>query len=296
MTPARIDHAVVRALAKINLCLHVGLRRPDGYHNLESLVVFADYGDELRFECAEGLSLSIDGPFAEALPVSDDNLVLQAARLLAERGRRAAHAHIRLTKRLPIASGIGGGSADAAATLRGLARLWRLDITLDELLEIAALLGADVPMCVASAPAWVAGRGERLSRFGKFPDFALVLVNPLIEVSTAEVFASLKQRTGIGCLPPPEELKDVHALVDYLRTTANDLERPAIEMAPVIAEMLSEMRRLPGVLLARMSGSGATCFGVFADHNQAQKAGSGLARSHPGWWIVSSGLSAGYSN
>ncbi len=292
MTQPRIDGIAVQAPAKINLCLHVGARRPNGYHDLESLVVFADCGDALRFAQAGQLSLAIAGSFAGALPVSDDNLVLKAARLLALRAGCAPHARIVLTKRLPVASGIGGGSADAAATLRGLVRLWELDIASDELLDIAASLGADVPMCVASAPAWVEGRGERISYLRDIPDFALVLANPMVEVSTAEAFARLKQRSGIGCVQPPGKWEDVQALADYLRTTANDLERPAMEIAPVIADLLGEIGRQPGVLLARMSGSGATCFGLFADRAQAQVTAAELARAHPDWWVVDAGMAS----
>lgn len=292
MTQARIDRVVVHAPAKINLCLHVGTRRSDGYHDLESLVVFVETGDTLTLERAERLSLAITGPFAEALPVADDNLVLKAARLLAERMGCTAAAHILLTKRLPVASGIGGGSADAAATLRGLARLWQLDITTDELLEIAASLGADVPMCVASVAAWVEGRGERMSRVHGIPEIALVLANPMVAVSTAEVFAKLDRRTGVGRTQLPPIFNDVPAIVDFLRSTANDLQTPAVEIAPVIADVLKEMRRLPGVLFARMSGSGATCFGVFPDRQQAERAAADIQATHPGWWIAATGLAS----
>jgi len=282
----------VRALAKINLFLHVGERQANGYHDLKSLVVFADYGDTLRAEHAAALSLSIEGPFSRGLPVSDDNLVLKAARALAQRVGRQAQGRILLTKRLPIASGIGGGSADAAAALRALAQLWEIDVSHDEMLQIADGLGADVPMCIASAPAFVEGRGERISPVCKLPDFALVLANPMVEVSTAEAFKQLKSRTGVDGIRCPQQFEGLEALIGYLRTTNNDLEQPAIEIAPMISDVLSELRRQPNILLARMSGSGATCFGLFAHREHAHVCATQVARAHPEWWVVGAGLAA----
>jgi 4-diphosphocytidyl-2-C-methyl-D-erythritol kinase len=292
MTQARADCVCVQAPAKINLCLHVGARRSTGYHDLESLVVFASVCDELTIEKNNGLFLEVAGPFGPELSSSADNLVLRAVRLLAEHAQCPAEARIGLVKRIPIASGVGGGSADAAATLRGLARLWQVDIAPENLLGVAAKLGADVPMCVASVPAWVEGRGERISCLAGIPDFALVLVNPMIEISTAEVFARLRARTGIGGIRPPIEFTDVRALVEYLRATTNDLERPALEIAPSIGEVLGEIGGSPGVLLSRMSGSGATCFGIFETHEQAQHCATALKKAHPAWWAVNAGLAS----
>jgi 4-diphosphocytidyl-2-C-methyl-D-erythritol kinase len=292
MTQARTDRVWVQAPAKINLCLHVGARQPNGYHDLESLVVFSSAGDELTIERAKRLSLELSGPFGRELSSSDDNLVLKAARLFAERARCPAGARISLTKRVPIASGVGGGSADAAATLRGLALLWQVENKPDALLEIAANLGADVPMCVASTPAWVEGRGERISHLTGLPDFALVLANPMVQIPTGDVFARLKSRTGIGSTRPQVEFKDVSVLVDYLRGTTNDLEHPATEISPVIADVLREIASLPGALLSRMSGSGATCFAIFETRRQAQHCAAELGKTHPGWWVVDAGLAS----
>ncbi len=189
------------ARAKINLFLHAGAKRADGFHELESLVAFADIGDALSFEAAEGLSLATDGPFASAIRNEADNLVLRAARALAAHAGIAPHAKITLTKNLPVASGIGGGSADAAAALRGLARLWKLELPLHDMAGIALPIGSDVPVCLASRPAWMTGRGEHLTPMA-LPHVAMVLVNPGVAISTAEVFANLHARSGTGTPKP----------------------------------------------------------------------------------------------
>lgn len=271
------------APAKINLFLHVGDKRADGYHPLESLVVFVDAGDNLIFADADSLSLTIDGPFGEGLAGEGDNLVLRAARALAARAGVAKGAAITLTKNLPVASGIGGGSADAAAALRGLARLWKLHIGLDAMLEIAATLGSDVPVCVASRSSFMEGRGEIVTAVEGVPPAAMVLVNPGVAVPTPAVFRAVKERSGLGGTLPSSFGAD--ALARYLRTTKNDLEAPAKEIAPVIREVLGELARMPGILLARMSGSGATCFGLFEDGVSSDMAAIALAHSHPGWWV-----------
>jgi 4-diphosphocytidyl-2-C-methyl-D-erythritol kinase len=187
----RPDRLTVFAPAKINLCLHVGDKRADGFHELESLVAFVDAGDVLQFERADDLSLTIEGPFADGLSIGDDNLVLKAAQLLSARTKSNPGARIALQKNLPVASGIGGGSADAAATLRGLVDLWGLNLSASELHLIAAELGSDVPVCIESAPAWMEGRGERVTPISGLPDCWLLLINPGISVSTAEVFRKL---------------------------------------------------------------------------------------------------------
>jgi len=261
----------VFAPAKINLFLHVGDKRADGFHPLESLAVFVDAGDTLTLERADELSLTIEGPFAEGLPVDTDNLVLKAASALNARGR------IVLTKNLPVASGIGGGSADAAAALRGLNELYNLNRT--DLFEIAATLGSDVPVCVASKAAWMKGRGEILAQ-ATVPPLSLVLVNPRLGVSTGEVFRTLGDRSGIGMLP-----RWTDDLLPFLLKTTNDLETPARAIQPAIGDVLNALGKLPDVLLARMSGSGATCFGIFEDEASAANAARLLSVEHPGWWV-----------
>jgi 4-diphosphocytidyl-2-C-methyl-D-erythritol kinase len=284
------DAAVfVTAPAKINLSLHVGHRRADGYHDLESLVAFVAHADEIRLERDEAFTLSITGPFAGHIAPADDNLVLMAAKLLAKETNARTGARIGLEKKIPVASGLGGGSADAAAVLRGLVRLWNLDIDADVLRKLGASLGADVPVCIDSAPAWMEGKGERVRVLPPLPVMPLVLVNPRVAVSTAEVFAGLRERSGLGATPP-EPFEDVFALVRYLRTTKNDLEESARAIAPVTGEVLSELQRLPDVLIARMSGSGATCFALFADDAAALAARLALQSAHPEWWCVETAL------
>jgi len=281
----RTDAISVFAPAKINLFLHVGDKRADGFHALESLVVFADVGDVLEFSPAETLKLTVAGPFADDLGAEGDNLVLRAARALAGRARCAATAEIKLTKNLPVASGIGGGSADAAAALRGLATLWQLNVARGELTALAATLGSDVPVCLESKPAWMEGRGERIAPAGPLPALAMVLVNPGVAVATADVFRALARRRGTGTVDHAARMKRPGDLIAFLKTTGNDLQAPARDLAPAIVEVLDELARMPGVELARMSGSGATCFALFEDTSSAEMAAIALSHSHPQWWV-----------
>ena len=282
---SRTDIVEAFAPAKINLFLHVGEKRDDGFHELESLVVFAEAGDALSFAPSGALTLTLDGPFAAGLQADGDNLVLRAARALATRAGRGAAAAIALTKNLPIASGIGGGSADAAATLRGLVRLWGLDVAWPELREIAAKLGSDVPVCVESRAAWMEGRGERITPAGSLPAMAMVLVNPGVFVSTADVFRTLSERRGTGAVDHSARLHTRSDVIALLKATNNDLEAPARAIAPVIADVLDELSRMPGVQFCRMSGSGASCFALFEDDSVAEMAAIALSHSHPNWWV-----------
>lgn len=288
--PSPIDRLTEFAPAKINLFLHVGDKRPDGFHELESLVVFADAGDELVFETAHELSLAIEGPFGADLALDANNLVVCAAQALAAHAGHDDNAAITLTKNLPVASGIGGGSADAAAALRGLVRLWGLSVPDAALMEIAAGLGSDVPVCLAGKPAWMQGRGERVTRADGVPGVAAVLVNPRVAVPTGLVFQALKTRRGAGAVSHAVRARDVTGLVTYLKLTANDLQAPALAIAPVIGEVLAELSRMPGCALWRMSGSGATCFGLFEDGDAAAMAAIALQRSHPEWWVKAARL------
>jgi 4-diphosphocytidyl-2-C-methyl-D-erythritol kinase len=270
------------APAKINLYLHVVGRRPDGYHLLDSLVVFATTGDRLTFTPAPDLSLSIIGPFAAGLDPSPDNLVLRAAHALATEAKIAPSGRIVLEKYLPVASGIGGGSADAAATLRLLCRQWRVTLTSDQLHRIALSLGADVPVCLLGRPARMSGIGEHLRPAPQIPEVGIVLVNPGIGVATPAVF-----RARIGDFSTPAALPEIWpnaaALAATLKSTHNDLEAPAQHLAPVICDVLRAIAADPDCLLARMSGSGATCFGLFPSAAAAEAAVPGLRRS--GWWV-----------
>lgn len=268
----------VFAPAKINLFLHVGEKRDDGYHALQSLAVFVDVGDELELRFSHEYVLSIRGPFAAGLSAGDDNLVLKTARLL------SLEADIVLTKNLPVASGIGGGSADAAATLRGLTQLWTMKDG-DRLIRHAApLIGSDVPVCVDSRPAWMEGRGEMLAPVAGVPPMPMLMVNPGVGVSTADIFRALGTRRGIG-MKRVESFRGFADLLAFLRTTANDLQAPAVALQPVIADALQALAAQPGVLLARMSGSGATCFGLFENAEQADRAARTIAAAHPSWWV-----------
>jgi 4-diphosphocytidyl-2-C-methyl-D-erythritol kinase len=274
------------APAKINLYLHVVGRRDDGYHLLDSLVVFADIADEVSARPAPSLTLDVEGPFAGSLAGdAGENLVLRAARLLAGRIGVEPRASLRLVKRLPVASGIGGGSSDAAAALRVLAELWGATLGDADLAELASGLGADVPVCVAARPAWLGGIGERLEPAPPLPETGILLVNPLRPLATPAVF---KARTGPFSAPARAATLpgDAGGLAAFLATRGNDLAAAAIGLMPEIALVLDRLAALPGALLARMSGSGATCFALFASAEAAAAAARRLAAEQPGWWVA----------
>ena len=277
------------APAKINLFLHVTGRRADGYHLISSLMVFADIGDELTAAPGKGLSLAVDGPFGGGLPVDDGNLVMRAAARLAALVGVAPDTALRLTKNLPVASGIGGGSADAAAALRALIKLWRHDPGDEALAALGLGLGADVPVCLRSRAMQVSGIGEILEPLPPLPPVWLVLVNPGVAVATKDVFAA---RAGAFSQPAPL-VAAPNSAADLARLLAerhNDLEAPAIGLAPVIGAVLAALRPTPGCLLARMSGSGATCFGLFADAPSATAAAQAIRIAQPRWWSVAAPL------
>lgn len=273
----------VFAPAKVNLTLHITGQRDDGYHLLDSLVAFAPVGDTLRVAPAEELTLRLEGPEAEGLPANGDNLALRAAAMVGE-GQGAA---IVLEKVLPVASGIGGGSADAAAAARAvLAEAGALDADGLARAEAALLaLGADVPMCLASRPVRVRGIGEGLTHVS-LPPLPAVLVNPRVPVSTPQIFRSLTVRDNP---PMPEHLPEFtepEPLINWLAGMRNDMEPAAIALEPVIGTLLAELAALPGCRLARMSGSGATCFGLFATMAEAGAGSELLRAARPEWWIA----------
>ncbi len=273
-----------RAPAKINLALHVTGQRADGYHLLDSLVVFArDTGDDLRMQAADEISLSVTGPMASGVPVGPENLILRAAALLGpSRGAR-----ITLDKHLPHAAGIGGGSADAAAALRGLARLWEQCLpSVDECLR----LGADVPVCLSSAPQRMQGIGDSLSPVPPLPPVFAVLVNPRVSVPTGPVFAALARKDNPPMAAPA--WTDFASFLAWLAHQRNDLEPPARAHAPAVMETLTALRHQDAAL-ARMSGSGATCFGLFETEAQATRAARALAADHPDWWVAATALMDG---
>lgn len=275
----------VAAPAKINLFLHVGDKREDGFHDLQSLVVFAEIGDVLRVEQAETITLAIEGRFSGGLSAGPDNLIMRAAQALSAYAPGNAGAHFILEKNLPVASGIGGGSADAAAAIRALVKLWKLALSRDDLFGVAASLGSDVPVCVESKPAWMEGRGERLSGTGHVPNTPMVLVNPGVPVSTAQIFKTLNTRSGTGRKFGEISAADHAQISAYAAQYHNDLELPARVLAPQIDDVLVALSAR-GAVLARMSGSGATCFGLFDDDATAHEAAQALSRDHPTWWVV----------
>ena len=273
----------VAAPAKLNLFLHVVGKRADGYHLLDSLIAFAAVHDTVSVRPAAKLSLELAGPFASTLRRETDNLVLRAARALAAAAGVKPAARIRLIKRLPIASGIGGGSADAAATLKALKRLWRVDDSID-LAALALPLGADVPMCLFGRAATASGIGERLAPVAPLPPASLVLVNPMVRLQTSRVFQA---RAGALSTPaaPLDRCADAAALAAALAERRNDLIAAAVGLRPQIQAVLDALAASDGCLLARMSGSGATCFGMFADDAAAAHAAAAIAGAQRAWWV-----------
>ncbi len=263
------------AAAKLNLTLHVTGQRDDGFHLLESLVMFVGTGDRITVTESENLVLSVTGPFGASIPRGDDNLVLRAARLIGP-GKGAT---IILEKNLPPSSGIGGGSADAAATLRALSRLWNVPVPP---VQEVMTLGADILVCLASGFSHMGGIGEQVTALGRPPEFSIMLVNPGVAVSTPDIFKALQHKAN----PPMSALPDAQAgpedWLDWLQLHRNDLEPPAIAAQPVIGKVLAALRALPGCRLARMSGSGATCFAIMDKAGAAQD----LKAAHPDWWVV----------
>lgn len=284
-TPLVTEHA----LAKVNLCLHVTGQREDGYHLLDSLVAFVGVGDRLHATPAGVSSLTIEGPFGAEVPADLDNLVLRAAHAFAPDFPVA----FTLEKHLPPASGIGGGSADAAAAVRAINRLRVVQagkmfypFPLGHDITGLLALGADIPVCLMSHPARMRGIGEKRDYLGNFPGGAIVLVNPRVEVPTPQVFKALTQKKNPGLPEVLPEWPDFAALADWLNHQRNDLETPALQIAPVISTALEALKALPNALIARMSGSGATCFALFADLDAAETAADALRQRHPGWWVA----------
>jgi 4-diphosphocytidyl-2-C-methyl-D-erythritol kinase len=288
------------ARAKVNLTLRVVGRRVDGYHDLESVVAFADCADRLTLTPGADLILTTSGPMAQACGETADNLVLKAARLLSDRVPGLKTGSFALEKVLPVAAGIGGGSADAAAALRLLARLNDLAFDDERLLEVALQTGADVPVCVASCACDMTGVGETLTPLN-IPKLPSVLVNPRIPIATKDVFEALNLRHGellIGATDVvmqapswPDGERSVTDWIEALATGTNDLEAPAARIEPAVGQVLAALQETHGVRLARMSGSGATCFAIFENDADAQVAGQKMMREHPAWWVHAGTLS-----
>ncbi|MFQ3622268.1 MAG: 4-(cytidine 5'-diphospho)-2-C-methyl-D-erythritol kinase [Acetobacteraceae bacterium] len=263
-------------------------RRRDGYHLLDSLAVFATAADTLSAARAPSLSLAVTGPFAPALGAGEDNLVLRAARALAAAAGVPARARLALDKRLPVAAGLGGGSADAAAALRALNILWGTGLGEADLARIGSALGADVPVCLAARPARMGGIGERLAPPPRLPPFGLLLANPGVPVATPAVFAA---RSGPfqAAAVLPDGWSDAAAMARDLARLGNGLEAAARTVAPEIGPLLDTLRALPGALLARLSGSGPTGFAIFATADEAERAAGEVTARHPEWWVHAGG-------
>lgn len=276
------------APAKVNLALHVTGRRADGYHELESLVVFADVADEIVASPDRKDSLRVTGPFAEAAGNGDTNLVARALAAFRARWpeRIGTGLAVELRKNLPVAAGLGGGSADAAAALRLLASLDAPPIPLADLTEVALSLGADVPACLLSRPCEIRGIGEIIHPLQSFPELHLVLVNPLMPVITADVFRRLQSRENPAMPPLQQPLTRPAQLGLWLSETRNDLEPPAISLLPLIGDLIARIEHIDGCMLSRMSGSGGTVFGLFGSSAQAHQAAHELRAHWPGYWVA----------
>jgi 4-diphosphocytidyl-2-C-methyl-D-erythritol kinase len=278
-----------RAPAKVNLTLHIVGRREDGWHELDSVVAFAGCGDWLSFEPADALSLTVEGPTAEAAGESDENLVLRAARALSERVSGVRLGRFRLTKNLPVAAGLGGGSSDAAAALRALAHANDLAADDPRLIAAAQATGADVPVCLEARARTMAGLGERLGPRLQLPPLFAVLANPRVAVATPAVFARLGlargESSGFGASPTVGVAADRSAVLNALRQGRNDMEAGARALAPAISGILGALSSAKGAALARMSGSGATCFALFDDRSAAARAARRISGEHPHWWV-----------
>ncbi len=272
----------VAAPAKINLYLHVVGRRADGFHELDTLMVFAELGDRLHFRPADELRLAARGPFSDRLPDPEENLVIRAARRLADAAGVPAEAEIVLEKNLPVSAGLGSGSSDAAATLKGLSALWGIAEGDVDLAAIARELGSDVPACLFGRACYVGGTGEKVEPGPELPSVGILLVNPGVALATASVFEA--RRGGFSPEARFEENpRDPEQLATFLAERDNDLAEPAMRLSPVIGDVLAALEAAPGCRLARMSGSGATCFGLFDDPDSAK--GAALAVRREGWWV-----------
>jgi 4-diphosphocytidyl-2-C-methyl-D-erythritol kinase len=293
--PALIDEG----RAKVNLTLRVVGRRTDGFHDLESVVAFADCADRLTLTPGSALTLQMSGPLAQACGETSDNLVLKATRLLAERVPGLKSGSFTLDKVLPVAAGIGGGSADAAAALRLLAKLNGLALDDERLLEVALATGADVPVCLASRACDMTGVGDTLTPLS-LPIMPCVMINPCVPVPTKDVFTALGLRNGellvsatdiFRGIDWPAAGASVEDWVEVLAASSNDLEAPATRLQPVIGEVIAALNATNGAWLARMSGSGATCFAIYENTADAGRAAEKIRRDHPGWWVHSGTLS-----
>lgn len=276
----------ILAPAKINLFLHVTGKRDDGYHTLQSAVTFTNIGDRIEFSPYDSFLIDVEGPFAHELHSPQDNMVYKAARILADEYKKPLLGKITLQKNLPVAAGMGGGSSDAATTLIGLYRLWRLPEEYERLQKVGRKLGADVPACIIRKTVWTESIGEKMTRLADMPELHVVLVNPLEPLLTADVFRNFR-----GKFSPPLQFmgrkKTYREWVSDLKIYKNDLTDSAAQLCPSILEMINTIAGTTGCLLSRMTGSGATCFGVYETAEEANAAAHKIQHDYPHWWCVS---------
>ena len=270
----------VTAHAKVNLTLHVVGQRANGYHELQSLVCLTEFGDQIHLSPATDFSFQVIGTYASGIPVDESNLVVQAAKFMAQKHSKSLDCQIILEKNLPMASGIGGGSSDAAAVMRALSQYFSVPLpNVDELMT----LGADIPVCMTTGLTLKEGAGEDVTQLSAAPNWGVVLVNPNVGVSTPAVFNALNSKRNLPMQDVAENCVDIAWLGDQ----RNDLEPPAMAMVPEVGAVVDAISAAPHCQMARMSGSGATCFGVFADIKHANAAAERLQQAHPDWWVVS---------
>lgn len=283
-----------KAFAKINLALHITDRRLDGYHILESVIAFANIYDDIHIKQAQIASLKCNGPFSSALnnEKGNDNLVLHAVdclrKIALQQGKSMTQFDIELTKNLPVAAGLGGGSADAAAVLQAINTLWDLKLSNAQLTKLGQPLGADIPACIWSRPLIARGIGEDIELLHHFPEFGIILINSGQAIATSTIFKSLQKYNHPPLPPSPNAMENPHHVLSWLSACRNDLEAPALSHAPEIKAVLQTLKALPGVRLARMSGSGATCFALF---DTVQNAYTALEKiDAPHWWVAAGKL------
>lgn len=282
---ASVTQVTIQAPVKLNLYLHVVGRKGDGYHEVDTLIAFTDFGDAITVEQADHFEIVADGPYASELPDKEGNLIIHAVRALRDASGFVGGAKITLTKNIPVAAGIGGGSADAAAALLAVSRLYDLDTKNKvDLFEIGRGLGADVPSCLFRRPCFASGVGHDLMAAPVLPEAGIVLVNPGIKLATASVFKARKGGFTPDASNIEANLEKVPLLVSFLKNRGNDLTDAAVKLCPAVEDVLYALEQVPGCRMARMSGSGATCFGVFDDRAAADAAVEALeAPDH--WWV-----------
>lgn len=279
----------LQAPAKINLFLHITGKREDGYHLLQSVMVFVDVGDELEFSPHDTLFLDVEGPFAGDMPEPNDNLVYKAAQMLAAEYKTHIRGTVKLTKKLPVASGIAGGSSDTAAALKGFVKLWGLPDERDRVHKIAQRLGADVPACMIAKPVWAEGIGEKLMPLPDMPQLHFVLANPMVPTPTPEVFGRFRNKFSPQ-IQFSGRRKSAQEWIADIKLYRNDLTDAALEVTPEIKAVLQALQGTQNCHAARLSGSGATCFGVYDSAEAAIAAVSQLKQQYPRWWVVPANL------